>query len=82
MKATAAALAARLSRSTGGLGLGWVVGVVSLRSLATLSPAEVVVGLATAAGWAGPASRPITKAVVTPSATARAPPAARRRMWA
>ena len=38
MKATAAASAARLSRSTGGLGLGWVVGVVSLPSWATLSP--------------------------------------------
>ena len=43
---------------------------------------EVVVGLATAAGWAG-LSRPTTKAVVTPTATASTPAAAAaRRMWA
>ena len=83
MKLTAAALAPA-ARSTGGLGV--VVGAGPLTSLGALGAASVpaagtteVVGLATAAGWAG-LSRPTMNAAATPTTTASAPATATRRM--
>src|SRR5215211_8178693 len=75
----AAALAALASRSTGGLGAGLGFGL-GAGSLAT-AMVEVVVSAA-AAGAAGLApSRPTTRAVATPMATASTPATAARRIW-
>src|SRR4029450_7679353 len=94
-KPTAAALAARASRSGGGLevgsgfGLGVGGGVLTtamvVGGVAAMAGGGAMVGgvvSAMAAGDAGLApSRPTTKAVATPMATASTLPAATRRIW-